>query len=67
VWQIIQIQPWADAAEQFTQTLQQAPGEQARAAAIGAADVSVGSTYGRWDGASGTVVALTPPADTPSA
>ena len=57
-YQVIQIQTWDDALEQFTATVQQQPGALAKAAAFLDADIAVASEYGRWDRTSQSVVAV---------
>ncbi len=57
-WQVIQMQTWDDAFEQFSALVQQSPGDLAKAAAFLDADISVASEYGRWDRATQAVVAV---------
>ena len=57
-WQVIQMQTWDDASEQFSALVQQSPGDLAKSAAFLDADIAVASEYGRWDRATQVVVAI---------
>lgn len=71
-WTVLRIQPWADAEggfpEVFTRTgadgtAPPSRGQMLMIGALATADVTVSSAYGRWDGLTGEIVALTPAAE----
>ena len=78
-WTVIRLQPWADAEQSLTAlfagtaaadgSTPPTPGQLALAGALVTADVTVSSSYGKWDPLAGGVVALTsaPEGDTTGA
>ena len=57
-WHVVEALPFEEIADSLTALYDEQAGELMFAGFLASADVTVDPRYGRWDGASGTVIAL---------